>query len=171
MPIARKSRRLMLLALAAGTVSFAIWPKAPQLERYTTTVTNGAGKKVQVRLLVPAGWTEDNSRRPTDPFVSAYTIRPPVKRSSWLPGWLNDRLFGQPERISSVVINPVSILRDEKIHVDEGMTQMGSSTVRFWTAGREIKEAGPLTLGYVRTNHAEFEATYRQICESLRVVR
>ena len=137
----------------------------------TTSVTNGTGKKVRVRLLVPAGWTEDNSRRPTDPFVSAYTIRPQVKRSRWLPGWLNDRLFGQPERISSVVINPWSILQDGKIHVDESTTQTGSSTVTFWSAAREINEDGPLTLGYIRTNHAEFEATYRQICESLRVVR
>jgi hypothetical protein len=170
MPAARITRRMMLLAALVGVVAVAMWPRGPRLVWYATKLMNRTGQKVQVGMMVPAGWSEDNRRMPGDPFVSACTIRPPVTRSRWLPGWLNDRLFGQPERISSVVVNPSNVLPDEKVHVARSKTQMGFSTIAFWSAGREIKQGGPFTLGYVRTNHAEFEATYLQICESFRVI-
>lgn len=59
-PTPPKTRRLLVLGVmvGVGAVAFAVWPRGPRLEWYTSVAFDLDGTQVRAKLLVPAGWRE-----------------------------------------------------------------------------------------------------------------
>ena len=178
-PSLRKTVLLALLTVAA--LAYALWPRGPRLELYTSPPLTVDGKTVRLQALVPAGWTElitDNglveiSGPITERTVllatsqRSYTVYfTPIQRGAWLPGWLRPYLYGPDEPRAELgliygwdpfygmAINGSNLYSDSLQHV------------------QRYAESNPGgRLYYTRTNKAEFDATRQAICESFKVLR
>jgi hypothetical protein len=163
-----KRRWIIGLVVVVGAV-FALWPRAPRLEWYTSpSLTTNHGVS-HARLLVPSGWTTRET------WGSKITeVRP--GRPSVISVWLSPVLGLTRDGNSKVSVDLNLDSDDERGYVDATATR-NSVHVTKGIAEKEIKGAylissdGTAAISYINSDSAEFDATYRQICKSFRVIR
>jgi hypothetical protein len=160
--MARTRKTWMLLAaivVVVGGSAFALWPRGPRLVALSVPVT-AYGEHLKVRMLAPAGWGESvtvSSKGAV--FISA------SPRTHWVTKWIQVLTRATPEKHAYIVIQrnrwPDGVIDRFVWHGKYlGMYHATASLPRC-----------RYQLSYMRTNRAEFDATYRQICESFQVIR
>jgi hypothetical protein len=158
-------RRFSLLAAILGMIWLVFWPRGPRLEWYRSPYYTLNGKQVRVEVQVPEGW-----KRYT-PLQSAADIQESnfvfvrldaPKRRTWLPGWLQE-LCGWEEPFPCYMRICVWG-RTTKISEDAGLHL--ADHCALWVP--PFLPRAELT--YINRDVQHFNATYRQICESFRVV-
>jgi hypothetical protein len=163
---------VVVVALVAA--AYAVWPREPELVWYTTPELSQHNVDVRLRFLAPRGWiasAPEHSGGETstteDDFVFI-KVAPPTPLT-WLPERLRHRLFGPPEYRMQI-----EVLAFWNRGPPDGKIEVGTYSVRggqvLW-AVRGFDLPVPCSIAYGRLNLAKFEATYRQICGSLKVVR
>jgi hypothetical protein len=176
----RMTRPVGLLVLAAVVV-FAFWFRGPQLEVFTSPPLTVKGTTIRLQGLVPEGWT-------TWPVVtkSSYAIpagvpnMPSGHRDSYLITLRpSGRLKWLPSFIRGYFVRPTD--PEDRLAIDwpdadgPGIEQMRTAVFipgeyAVYVAVRDWKAKFSSRIVYARANRAEFEATYRQICESFKVI-
>jgi len=156
-----------LLAVVGG-VGFAVWPRGPELIRYVSPPMSIQGRTYHIEILVPGGWA------PTGPhYIEGVYYIQFLERKQGFMGflWPVRRLFGREETDAwlEIAVGDTADERDEKIHllIDAQPAKDGSWTCR---ADRTILTEPICDISYLRTKRNEFNATYRQICDSFKVV-
>lgn len=181
MPAVRKSWRLMVVGmlLGVGAAVAALWSKDADLDVYTSPSFTFRGEQVRVRTLCPRGWVAAEPKvlsignvgpdKPDRPCVVIVIV--PPKSIGWMrsfSSWLRGREFTRAEREAEL-----------RVYVDEAAEGDAGDRAHLlaWPADFSLVKCASLTftglgaVSYCRSNNAEFEATYRPICESFRVVR
>jgi hypothetical protein len=170
-----------LALAAAGAVILAVWPRGPQLELYTSPPMTVFGKPKQVQLLIPTGWKAEAPQpiylgETGNAGQSLLFIRPqPANR--WLPAWLRRLFYGEPEQHTFVEIGigHPDDQRDVATYLFRTFygrpRQPAFTGPSYPTAHRSVQKDIGYHVRYYRTNRAAFEATYRPICDSFKVLR
>lgn len=166
-------------AAVVAILAWSVWPRGTGLVPYITPPLTLGTETVQLHAQIPAGWevhaAQTNSMffsgvggtQKSVPISVSISITP-VVRAAWMPHWIRQRLFGATEKSAEVYLaySDWESVGGEKVytfvdHID-GMAR--------YHARRDL---GP-GLGFIvyqRTNRAEFDATYKDVCASLKVVR
>jgi hypothetical protein len=192
--------RAIRLIIAGLVVLVTLWLvfylSGPRLELYTSPALRLDGKTVRLQVLIPAGWT---GVEPTDytgtmigikhfdevqPFMSRsararfgpdrtvrlITVGPKHDRRRWLPRWLHERLYGkEAERGAATLCFGFNYAEQNDEVVRTNLT-FGSEPP-LAVAARGTDRDPPCSVVYASKNQTCFSATYRQICESFRVLR
>jgi hypothetical protein len=168
-------KRLLLAVAVLVFVAFVLWPRGPRMELYTSPPLAYFGGTLRFQALVPAGWTAGHPTviqvrgdRPGKAYPWVQISPPPPSPN--LKSWFR-KYMGEPdEAIAAIVMTggwdqPHGPRAPGEVIVADG-TLIGTRTAR-----REIGGNPGGTIGYSRNRADEFEATYRQICESFKVIR
>jgi hypothetical protein len=158
--------------VAAGVAVYALWPRGPKLEWYTSPRIPFEGKVVRVRSLVPVGWDEVNSNWRVNTAIS-----PGIP---WLRVGPKKRTSNFLDRLKRLLQGPAE--RNATIEFAREVSRNSSVTYLMWPTGptlrqgtyQETRRVGRdpvFRLTYSRDYRAEFNATYRQICDSFQVIR
>jgi hypothetical protein len=161
-------------------MAFIVWPRGTRLVPYTSPSVMANGKAVRLRVFVPEGWVaaaprknpnvtgrRADGRRLALRATTSITISPPPNVHSWLPEWLRRRLYGPVEQDAAVELY-IGInwnMRDGKVERRNLKRALGVLPCAFLGLGGE----GGYSVLYSRGDRAEFERTYRTICQSLEV--
>lgn len=162
---ARRSLALGALAVG-GIVALAARPGHPRLEWYSSPPFSVGGKTLRIQMLSPAGWHAAFQPAPVGPYI---TIRP-QDRLSWMPMGIRRLLHLEGEFNPSILACP-STGGDGKVHTWTGRHIPRFGGRRYYGAVRDLTGTGGFSIIYERDDRDEFEATYRQVCGSFRVVR
>jgi hypothetical protein len=176
----RGKRRIWLVGVVAvvGAAAFAVWPRGSRLEWYTSPPLTIKGKTAHLSALVPSGWmasepkfvtVDDREPGPDHDYVS---VRLFPSKQSRLPEWVPSGI----RRMLEEPIEPgarVSFMYGVSVNGPVGGVNAGKVLDRdqHWNATRSLDGPIDCEIQYDRNNQAAFEATYRPICESFRVVR
>lgn len=167
---------MLHVTVSVGVLVWTLFPKEPALFLYTSPPLTFGKQTFRFQTMAPAGWRGEltYSEQETEPFgastVSTPSIHfePPVRPCTWLYDWLRWRLFGPRERAAldlriSVSCEPA--MEDTGVRVNT----MGGKCQAY----RELhgNPSGDFELSYTLQNRAGFEATYRRVGESFRVVQ
>jgi hypothetical protein len=175
-----KRRWIIGVVVVAGLAVLALWPLEPRLEWYTSNAFWVAGRPIRVRALVPSNWTDLDSKKAQKPQITNGSIRhareevsiSQAVRMEWIPKWIPSRLrrlFLDDERLEP---DAAVFLMIDAPGLYESTPVLARQFDGLSHARRDYYESGKaFAIVYVRNNRAEFDATYRQICESFRVIR
>jgi hypothetical protein len=150
-------------AVSAMIAVFAFWPREPTLTWYESPTTTILGKPRKVRLLIPAGWK-------VDPVASTGTKEQPDRmasiaihpaRSGFIC-WVKRALQLEPIPESSVNI----VIQDRGIS-DRFLTPKG---YRGMEARKLIADVRYVVVCRGKANVPQ-QATFREICKSLQVLK
>lgn len=174
----RLRKRIAVAALVGiGALAFALWPRGPALELYTSPpIVDSDGKSYVLQGLVPAGWAQAtfHGGRPLVHGHRAFRIHDYMKPHGpgWMPSWLH-RLFHPREELYADIMLMVAIDGGHNTDlIDHGVELETERSAGGTISAMRGIDAGPGFLVYYRReNLAEFNATYRQICESFKVIR
>ena len=167
-------KRLLIaaIALAALCVALALSPRAARFETYTSPVYPYGDIQYRFQIRVPVGWgVRGRNMAGAQPLV----LEPlPDRRFNWLPHWLRKLLVKEPLIGGNVLLFSGPIVtssgiaaRDGQVHIDH----VGNSTgLAERIAFRITADPPHATVLYQNPNTEEFDATYRQICESFKVI-
>ena len=171
---------ICLAACAVGVLVYAFWRRDPSLELYTSPPIKSHGQTVRVQILMPEGWTA-SSPEFLDVVMSAQGVYvkdvihleltdPRAKRLSWMPGILRQLFLPKPEKDAclSIDVGTIGAHRDEVTRVERSLTS--SPDGQDCSSERSLLVRPEACVYYRRFNPAEFDATYRPICESFRVL-
>jgi hypothetical protein len=170
----RKGRTcLVLLAVIAG-IATVFRHQGPDLERYTSPpISQADGQTIRIQLRIPSGW---HIRPPEVRLPGAYEMlfsAVPPKPLAWIPV-LGDRLASwqtEPgvalDVFSGSQGDPKEL--DGKTHLWTGQKSTYGNYY-YYRARRGVDKGPGYQVLYVRSNRDAFEATARQICDSLEVV-
>lgn len=170
-----KSKRPILatlLALTALAVFTALWLRGTKLELYTSPPLLIDGQNVRLQALIPASWTVQSNTVQvygvgTFPGVK---IGPPA-RQRWLPNWL-DRLFHAPKEQLAELSMAVGWNGSYNGAVMTGIWHItGPEELDAYAISRGIEMKPGYYIYYLRGNKPDFDATYRQILDSFKVIR
>lgn len=151
---ARYSSVVLVLGFA-GALGWAAWPRGSRLALRVSVPFKVNGKTVRIQLLAPTDWGEwDIHESATDAFLTCG----PRERAPWLPAQIRSIFELGPEESAGMV---VTVGVEVKVILKPGT----------YFKQQSFSCNPPAYLTYVRGNRAEFEATYRQICDSLRVIK
>jgi hypothetical protein len=159
--------------VAAGLAAFAFWPRPPRLRLYTSPPVRFGGERVRVQALIPQGWEVSTVRN------GRLVFRPSIWHKR-LPEWLGRNLADQ-ERRDEIVVRDRDLrpwLFSLYVRIVTTPVQIGRQFIpqpyvahRGIRLNRRNRMDSNVYIDYSRTDHAEFDATYRQICESFQVIR
>ena len=126
-----------------------------------------------MQILIPQGWeAEDHWVYPPPPLEFLTLIEPP-EPYGWLPKFLRERLRSDPEYRASITIVQGTRGFEHRwgyktICKEELDSQTGP---RYHTARRGVNVGVGYGVTFHHSNRRQFEATFRQICESFQVIR
>ena len=169
----RALTRISVVCLCLLCLAIWIIPGKPKLIRYTSPPLEFGGQTVRVSLLAPEGcsWKGGGGYSfmlPTpelgnNPYVRMTVLkRPHDTRLSWLPDWLRTKL-----------IHPRT--NDTCATVCLGDFEPSDTSVRILKsdsnrgATRRIGSEPGCVVFYVEADRSEFDATYREVCQSVTV--
>ncbi len=181
-----RKRGLLVGVLAVGLAgaAFAVWPRGPQLELYTSPAAEFEGRTVRVQVLKPLGWVAErlvtyeaprtmvetgdgHTMRPMRSFFLTLHPAPPDGRLGWMPGWLRRYFVREPEGELTLSVDNDGAALATPVRVVEDPSG-GDGT---WSASQRVKiGAVGATIEYVRNRKDEFEGTYGPVCGSFRVI-
>lgn len=132
--------------------------------------------------MVPAGWNAEGPVKSTGLYVSLrhrgiaektvneITIKPPKLSRSWMSEWLRMRFYGprEDEAGLELYVGYNAAEEDNRIVRTEVKIDPRNS---WYVAARGFDTDKGYSIVYGRQNRVEFEATYRQVCESFKVLR
>jgi hypothetical protein len=152
-----------LIALAGFAITLWSRPADP-LSLYTSPKMQVAGRSIRVQMLVPSSWTV--GVKPGWPaaarFVEMITAAP-GRRLQRVPAGIRKYFTSEPEPFAGLTVfygmPRKSNDTGRRIHV---MNALGTQ--------RAVVDHGGCLMIYSRTDPTGFDATYRQVCESLRVI-
>jgi hypothetical protein len=170
--------------VVVGVAVFALWPRGPRLEWYSKSFAHNGGI-VKVEVLVPSGYEhyEDLNYPRYDPPKQRKRILATLSWTRPRPRSLLDSLpegMGRflrqfrPEYVCEnvrVTVGDAEGEKDESVHVSVETDPMDHIPGQWYRASRSVMSEPRANLEYGSYNHAEFNATYRQICNSFRVIR
>lgn len=162
-----------LVALVVAVAAYTLWPR-PRLVLYTSPGYTLDGKTVRLQMLAPAGWNMGWSWVSFPPPVEAIVSDRPSERFQWMPAVIRRFLNSGDEFGGSLIVVHAPPGRrsvaNGKIYVRSGRLPQNLGGGTYYRAVLELTDHSGYSISYTRTNRAEFEATYRQVCESFKVI-
>jgi hypothetical protein len=173
-----------LTGMAAAAIVWAVSPSGGRLKLYTSPPLTINGKTVRLQALMPERWEAEppsyssGSRSLTQVGAGRYVLIvgptqmiriKPQPEKDWRPSWMRS-LF--PARdAEDPWISMIYGWSSSDLGVRVYRRPPSSSwPKRFYNVTRGLEEHGGGYMSYYRENEPEFDATYRQIIESFRVI-
>jgi hypothetical protein len=152
----------LLLVLGAVIIACAVWPRNSRLVVFTSPAATSFNRGARAQVLIPAGWESLGWLGEGD-YSTVLYLRP-KPRLSWLPRHFQ-RISGIETEHAVLVIelNSNSHPRPNWNWVQSTVPGGHSE----FSVRREIPGGACV---YIRANRAEFFGTYRQICDSFKVI-
>ena len=174
---ARPRRRQLIRFLAALVAIctlyslYAYWPRSASLEPHTTTGFTLYGKSAHMELLIPTGWRVVAEPPPNadDNRIHCQVVFEP-RRQDWMPLWLKNIL--QKDRHDRLTV----VFDKDPFPTTGGRKEIPpwsvySAQSKAWFAGRLVSGKPSLFVSYRRAEKSVFDATFREVCNSVKVVR
>lgn len=170
----RRAQIVAIVALTACVLTIASRPTPPSLQLYTSPIVTIPGSATQVQLLIPFGWVADPVKPPGQIYVGrAMILAPsisihPARKWKWAPRWLVGRIFPEPEAGAEIVLT-----FDRGRHEDDETHQftIHVNGVELNVANRELQERRGYGIHYLRSDREQFNATFREVCDSFKVIQ
>lgn len=180
----RKSATLTITICVLAALSYAAWPRG--LELYTSPPITFHGKTVRLQALIPNGWVAYKPQTYGSSDIPSFighrsipakgmvyvTIQPQNHPYGWMPEWLGRWVHGssQGEVFPAVVLQWGLNSAEQSDHVvSTTSSTIGPKTSVVGLRGSDADNG--YSIVYIRQKEDAFDATYRQICESFKVVR
>jgi hypothetical protein len=158
----RRVAAAVLLGLVAA--AYVVWPKHG-LELYNSGPVTIEGRPTRFQVLLPGSWAESPGGVTA---THANIMLQPRPRLQWLPGRLRSWLgVVSPSDTYVIVRLGKPEVEDYEIYVEESTKPGELSVASLFT--KESPPGGFIT--YTCLDRARFRFTYRQVCESFKVIR
>lgn len=185
-----RKKRLGLSLFAVLVVSgilFSLWPQTRELKHYTVPIVIrdeiGRDHNEAIQILAHPDYVVDKPRYTmvggngaappgyNDPPYFMQSIALHSRRhSQWIPGWLN-RLFGGNLHNSPSSVEIREAPSGSFRHQPASIVTDFDPDRNLWTASRKVTLDRDYSVFYSCHNETVFEATYRQICDSFKVIK
>jgi len=156
--------RWALLGIVAASVILVIaWPR-PKLAWYTTPVLTVENHRFRITLLIPSGWQDHTDAYFGHPEFGIFRLVPEDKWG-WLPRFLRNSLHLGRES-AALTLELGRPWPDDPV---DARVVSGRSPQGIWWAFRVTTEPTRSRSTYVREHKSEFDSTYKEILNSVRV--
>lgn len=177
--MSRRARyAIVLLTTLCVVLGWALWPRGPRLECYTSPPFLIAGRtSLRLRTLVPAGLTAIQVKSSDhNAFDVSWTDHMtigmgPQVRWKWLPERLRELLSGPQSAGATFRVTPWfapgSMPGQNALRVQRATSGGFPSEARITVWCKDVY----CDISHKCSDPSLFDATYRQVCESFRVIR
>lgn len=174
--ITRKRILTLLAVCMVAPMAYALWPRS-SLWRYTSPPMTIGGKSVRLSVLVPRGLIPHPQppKSPTEKYATPiYTNPDPHERMTWLPSGVRRWLGLYPEPNCSLMVEYAN--RGGKkggLVLLGGESEVGADGITTSSNILGLHAAyldGDWEVSYSRGDRSAFDATYREVCKSLKIL-